>query len=172
MFDKGIMSSTWQMDPETGLDYLLVEYKISKIILFHDDTYTLDSSEIAEKMRKDILKDMDVPDVCYICNREDPNCEGLSCSKHGGPCEHTHDIRHAVNFEKLDGSANTYVETYDKVYPNVGNKKCSDCGEPLHDLVVSHNGEEVDIHVAYESNPRNNSFYFCPKCHKVYVFES
>ena len=172
MFDKGKLSSIWQPYPETGYDYLLVKYEIEKVVSFPKDMQALDSFDIMNKMREDILKDMDVPDVCYICDHEDPNCKKDGCSKHGGPCEHTTDIRHAVNFEKLDGTVNTYVETYNKVYPNASDKKCPDCGEPLHDLVVSYDGEEIDIHVTYEPNPKNCFFYFCPKCHKVYIFKS
>ena len=173
MFNKGKLSSIWQLeDLETGYDHLLVKYEIEKVVSFSEDMQTMDSSYIMDEIRKDILKDMDVPDVLYLCDREDPNCKKDGCSKNGGPCGHTDDIRHAVNFKKINGAFNTYVETYDKVYPNASDKKCPDCGEPLHDLVVSYDGEEIDIHVAYEPNPKNCFFYFCPKCHKVYIFKS
>ena len=50
-------------------------------------------------------------------------------------------------------------------------KVCPDCGEKLLDIVPSYDGgKEIDIHVAYEPSPSNRFLYFCPKCHKAYIY--
>ena len=45
--------------------------------------------------------------ILYLCDRTDPNCRKTNCSPEY--CSHTSDIRHAVNFEKVEGVA--YMET-------------------------------------------------------------
>ena len=50
-------------------------------------------------------------------------------------------------------------------------KTCPDCGEKLLDVVPSYDGgKEIDMHVAYEPSPSNHFLYFCPKCHKAYIY--
>lgn len=54
---------------------------------------------------------------------------------------------------------------------NNESKVCPDCGEKLLDVIPSYDGgKEIDIHVAYESSPSNRFLYFCPKCHKAYIY--
>lgn len=37
-------------------------------------------------------------------------CDHRSCERCGGDCNHTHDVRHARNFELFPGSTNTFYE--------------------------------------------------------------
>ena len=50
-------------------------------------------------------------------------------------------------------------------------KVCPDCDEKLLDVIPSYDGgKEIDMHVAYEPSPSNRFLYFCPKCHKAYIY--
>ena len=37
--------------------------------------------------------------VLYLCDGMIPECKKSGCYKKGGPCKHTSNINHAVNFE-------------------------------------------------------------------------
>ena len=46
--------------------------------------------------------------VCYLCDGNKCPAEKASC-KHGGPCRHTSNIEHAVNFRRFHNT-DTYYE--------------------------------------------------------------
>ena len=48
--------------------------------------------------------------VMYLCDGEVPECEKTSCYKNGGPCRHTTDVDHAMNFMPGRGKNDTIWE--------------------------------------------------------------
>lgn len=73
----------------------------------------------------DVIKNAPTVDICYICDRK--KCgENHNCYE----CNHTTDIRHAVNFDLVDFPRSIFFERarpYGKWLEDSGNIACSHC---------------------------------------------
>ena len=65
-------------------------------------------SNLLKKVEKD-AKGEDGPEIVYLCDGK--SCNGDDCPNQPyNECRHTHDIRHAVNFECVDEKWNKWME--------------------------------------------------------------